>query len=386
MEFSCTQENLHRSLLLVNQVIAKNVNLPILNNILVKIEDKLIHFSSTNLETAIQCTVRGKVERTGEFTFPAKLLLDCVSLLPKEERVDCEFLSNEGVIKIVCGSFESKIKGMAANDFPPLPVLNAKFVYRLPFLPFKTAIDQVIFAVSNTQSRPEISGVLSNFIFQKKEVVLAATDSFRLSESVKAISNITTSENGGDSAVIIPAKTFQELARIISVLRDNELGEDNGSFLEVTIGENQISFILPSCILISRVIEGKFPDYTYIIPENFKTEAILNKNEIIKAVKTASLFSRSGLFDVTFKFLPQEKQLLVSSSEEQRGNNSSVINTEIKGEENSVVLNYRYLLDGLQAIQSDKIVFKMNDTGMPCLLAPENQNERFRYIVMPIKQ
>lgn len=177
MKFICTQENLNKGLTLVNHVASKNTTLPILNNVLLKIEDGTLKLSTTNLEIGMNCIIRGKVESEGEFTVQAKLLADYVNLLPKEQ-VELELVDN--YLSIKCGKYKTKINGLKADDFPVIPNLPKEEIATATVKDFKNAVSQVIFAVANDDARPEISGVY--FQFKGVELVMVTTDSYRLAQ------------------------------------------------------------------------------------------------------------------------------------------------------------------------------------------------------------
>ncbi|MEA3272671.1 MAG: DNA polymerase III subunit beta, partial [Patescibacteria group bacterium] len=258
MQFSCTKENLYRGLSVVSHITTKNINLPILNNVLVKTENKVLKLISTNLEIATSCVIRGKIEGDGDFTVPAKLFADYINLLPNE-RVDCneenEFLS------IKCGNYGTKIKGIPAADFPLIPQISKESSHRVFAPDLKRAIERVIFAASTNESRPEISGVFVSFNPEGLEgkAVLAATDSYRLAESKL---QLNSEDNNKKESVIIPGRTLAEVLRVISVVGGSAEGND---VVEICIGENQILFSHNGVELSSRLIEGQYPDYHHVV-------------------------------------------------------------------------------------------------------------------------
>lgn len=373
MKISCTQENLNQGLNIVSHIASKNTNLPILSNILIKARDKTLTLSATNLEIGVTTQIRGKIEKEGEFIIDGKLFSDYISLLPKE-RIDLEL--EDGNLKIKCQKQKTKIKSQISSDFPIIPKIEKKNQYIIKAKNFKEAINEVVFAVSNSETRPEISGVFVNFNHQ--EIILAATDSYRLSErKIKLIE-----ENKRNQKIIIPVKTLQEISRILSVFKE-DLSLENIDNLEIYLTENQIMFSYNGVNLISRLIEGQYPDYTQIIPIDNKTKIKINNQELIKSVKTASLFTKSGIYDVKLEFKDQE--VILTSSSTQTGENTSTLEAEINGESNNIILNYRYLLDGLQNINTEKVIIEINDYNNPCLIRPDKQND-YIYIIMPIRQ
>lgn len=372
MKFSCTQENLNQGLFVVGHIAGKNNNLPILNNILIQTQKGGLKFQSTNLEIGIACLTRAKVEEEGEFTVPAKILTDYVSFLPKE-KVDAKIDGQN--IELTCGGYHTKIRGFSATDFPLIPEASGDVVAEISLEKFTKAISQVVFAASANDSRPEICGLLLKFS-KNNELILTSTDSYRLAE--KKIKLKKGSDK--DLKVIVPAKTMRELLRIFGGGKDIEDGE-----LKIRLGENQIFFSYDNIELTSRLVEGQYPDYEQIIPKDHQTKAKININEFIKGIKTASLFSRSGIYDVHLNFNPQKNKLIISSLNNQLGENTSKIETDVHGEESDIVLNHRYLLDGLNSINGEDVYLEMSGPDSPCLLKPAT-GDNYLYIIMPIKQ
>ncbi len=376
MKLSCTQENLNQGLFVVGHVAGKNTNLPILNNILLQAEGGALKLSTTNLEIGISCVVRAKIEEEGEFTVQSKILSDYISLLPKE-KVDMGVEDQE--LKVSCKNYNTKIKGLSASDFPLIPKIDKNNPYICSAGTFRQALSQVIFAVSTNETRPEIGGVLFNF--SGNGLTMAATDSYRLAEK-----KINISGPDEEKKIIVPAKTLQELLRILSGFKKGEVLEDEtDDNIEIYLGENQILFVYDNMELISRLIEGQYPDYEQIIPTEQKTKARVGVNVLAKAVKTASLFSRSGIYDVNVEFKPGENKIIISSVNNQLGENTAEVDVEAEGDSNSTVLNFRYLLDGLNAISDGDIALETLSSENPCVIKPTDE-DNYLYIVMPIKR
>jgi len=391
MKLSCTQENLNQGLFVVSHIASKNINLPILNNVLLKAKENIFKLLTTNLEIGITCIIRGKIEKEGEFTVQSKLFSDYVSLLPNE-KIDLELKDQN--LELKCKKYKTKIRGQEASEFPLIPQIEKKdpFIYKID--DFIKAVGQVIFAVSQNETRPEISGIFFNF--NKNGLTLAATDSYRLAE--KNIGSKKSPKN--EIGVIVPTKTLQELLRILSGFQRMRGGEviggeplEGSEDLEVYLSENQILFSFNNIELISRTIEGQYPNYKQIIPTEYKTRAILNVSDFIKVVKTASLFSKSGIFDVSLEFKEKDKEVEVSSINNQLGEATSRLEAEVEGQNNKIIVNYHYLLDGLQNIGSERVSFEMTNDVNPCILRPitkEGEETKpifdYLYIIMPIKQ
>lgn len=377
MKFACTQENLIQGLNMAGHVAGKNANLPVLGNILLKTEAGSLKLSATNLEMAVNCTVRGKVEADGEYSVPAKLFMDYVSLLSAGK---VELVLTEEGLEVKSGEQETVLKGIPANEFPLLPKLAKDHGYSLPSNDLKRALSQIVFAVSSSQSRPELTGVACFFNPEGAEhkATFVATDSYRLAERV-----LPCTGSGSAMRFIVPARALVEAMRILGAYKD-ELGVPENVTLNFT--ENQLVVSFGNVELISRLIEGSFPDYKQIIPQQFKTEAVVNRSELQKAVRAASLFSRQGLFDVHLSLDPDKSACIVESADQGVGKTKTTIKGTVTGIANSVTLNFRYLGEGLASMSGESVRIRQIDSMNPLLLMPEGTSEAYQYIVMPIRQ
>ncbi|MBI4778952.1 DNA polymerase III subunit beta [Candidatus Falkowbacteria bacterium] len=369
------QENLKQGLSLVGHVSGKNTNLPILNNVLIKAGEGKIKLIATNLEIGVISAVRGKIEREGSFTVNAKIISDCINLLPNKKIG----LEEEGHDLLVdCENYQAKARGQSAEDFPLIPEVDRKNYFIAEAEEVKKAISQVIFATALSETRLELSGVL--FIFSGGDLTMAATDSYRLAEKkIKIKSN-----NEEEKRIIVPAKTLQELLRVLSINLGDEVEEKN-SEIRFYISENQILFTYGSTELVSRLIEGQYPDYQQIIPVSNKTKILIDRQELTRAVKMASLFSKAGINDINLDFPAGKNQVVISSVSGQTGENITNLEAKVSGDDNSIVVNYRYLVEGLSNIEKETIKLEIIDSNTPCIIRPE-QDESYLYIIMPIKQ
>lgn len=387
MKFTCTQENFKYGLSLVSPISSRNVSLPILNNILIQAEDSIIKFVATNLEIAVSCVVRGKIDEVGTYTVPAKLLSDYVQLLPKDNIIVSLNGDNKGTtpvsLHVQCKNYKTKIKGFPSTDYPLIPKIDKNISYSCGVNELRQAMSQVIFSVSTNESRPEICGVL--MIFSGESLTLAATDSYRLAERTISLGKNSQGKSDNDHRVIVPAKTLQELLRILGNLKATTEIESIDD-MQICFSENQIVFVVGNIELTSRIIEGHYPDYKQIIPRDSQTTLEVGAQELIQATKTASLFARSGIFDIILEFFQDKQELIISSGNTQLGENICKISCKITGKNNKMVLNYHYLLDGLQSIDSESVSFQIIDDTSPCVVRPIADKQSHLYIIMPIKQ
>lgn len=375
MNFACTQENLLQGLSLVSHISGKNANLPILGNVLLKTENGGLKLSTTNLEMAVSAMVRGRVEQAGEFTVPAKLLQDYISLLPSGK---VELVLNGDGLEVKADGSTTTVRGMPSSEFPLIPRLAKEEGYRLKAEDLRSAIAQVAFAVSSSESRPELGGVACYFQMDgSNKLVMAATDSYRLAERVL---DLEAGSSAKETKCIVPAKAIQEVGRILSAYKD-DVGMPEA--VEWAMTESQMVVTYGNVELISRLIEGSFPDYRQIIPTEFRATTTVGRAELSKAIRAASLFSKQGLFDVHFEF--SDGQLKVSSSDSGTGAHSTSLKVETTGDENKITMNYRYISDGLAAIGKDKVTLRHIDGMNPVVVTPA-EGEGYRYIVMPIRQ
>lgn len=377
MKISSLQENLKSGLSAVTHIAGKNINLPILNNVMIEAKDGNINLITTDLEIGIIAQIRGKVEEAGSFTVDAKVITDFVSLLPNKK---IDISKKENKITVKSENYNTVIRGQEADEFPLIPKVEKKHFYKVAIEEFKKALSQVIFAVSTSETRIELSGVL--FSFNKANLTLAATDSYRLAE--KTIKIETNLKDGEDKKIIVPAKTLQELIRILSSLRNEDLSAEQKD-LEIYVSENQVLFTVGGIELISRLIEGQYPDYKQIIPTGSETVSMVSRYEFIRAVKAAAIFSKSGINDINLDFPNGKNQIIISSASSQTGENITELEANVQGKDNGIVINYRYLLDGLNNTATDNIKIEVINNNTPCIIR-QDKDDNYIYIIMPIKQ
>jgi DNA polymerase-3 subunit beta len=209
---------------------------------------------------------------------------------------------------------------------------------------------------------------------------MVATDSYRLAERYV---NVKASGDFIDQKLIVPARTVQELLRILSSYNSEDLAFEQDGAVRISISDNQILFTIDSVDLVSRLINGQYPDYKQIIPDKNKTEVVANKSDLLRAVKAAAIFSKIGINDINLEF--KDNKIIISASSGQSGESRVDLDAEITGIDNEVAINYRYLLDGLNNIDSDKVKMKMVSGNTPCILTSEKEDS-YLYVVMPIRQ
>ena len=376
MKFTCTQENFLEGVRHVAHLAGKNTTLPILNHILLKAEKGTLQLLTTNLEIGITSTVRAKIEQEGSITLPAKALLEYIQLLPKET-IQCE--TEEQNLIIQGGKQKTKIRGASPEDFPLLPAVSIEQEIHIPEQDMRRALSRVVFSVAQDETRVDISGIFIK-VEKKQETkktycVLVATDSYRLAEHHIPLEETTAQ----DIHTIIPTRTIQELLRL---LRE---GGETPTMLTMGFGGHQVLFSFNNITLLSRVIEGKYPDYQAIIPQHTKMTFHTDRLELIRAVRSASIFSRPGIYDVRFAFDAAAKELTLASGNNQLGEHEAHVIGDLEGNDTNSIFNHRYVLDGLSAMESDRVSIALVDASSPAVFRPEGDTS-YQYLVMPIKQ
>ncbi len=369
MKFSCTQENFTSGLGLVAHIAGRSASLPILNNILLRTTKVGLELVATNLEVAIITVVRGKVESEGAITVQGRLLADLVGLFP-HERVD---ITLEGTnLMLVCGKHRTVIRGLPTDEFPVIPELEQGSVVHLPRVELEVALSQVAFAVNAEESRPEISGV---YMEQgQRGVVVVGTDSYRLAERT-----VVGDKQTQEQHFIIPLRAVQEVVRVAGASGEKDV-------VEVLVNDTQVVWKFGESRVISRLVAGQYPDYQQLVPHEFSSSATILRDDLVRAVRGASLFVRSGVNDVKLALDPGAKSLKVTSANSQLGENATELTVQsASGEPVEIAFNYRYLLEGLQAMKSNEVSLQLVSDKRPGVFRPVG-DASYLYLIMPIRQ
>jgi len=354
---------------MVAHIASKNTNLPILHNVLIEAKDEGVEFVATNLEIGVRVHVRGKVETPGSFTVPAQVFSNYINLISKD-RVDVELVGSEIVVH--AGNQNTKIKGEEAAEFPLIPEVESTDKLSLPIEELREALSQAVVAVSSDSSRPELTGVL--FRVQERQLTVVATDSYRLAERHVHMLNA-----GVEMSVIIPSAAVLELIRI--------LPHEEDGVVELVLSDSQARFKTTDVELTTRLIEGVFPDYEQILPSEPRTTVTVEREALIKAVKAASLFSKSGIHDVNVHVSQEKQEVTLTTVNNQVGENVTKVQAEVVGDSNNSIFNHRFVLDGLSHISTPKVIMKLVDNVTPGVFTPQGETSSlYTYLIMPIKQ
>lgn len=364
MKIVCTQENLKNGISLVSRIVNQSLNLPILGNLLLEAGNGVLTAQATNLEQAIKTEIRCKIEDPGKLCVPARLFSELINSFPSQN-ITLELVKGELVIS--SGKFKSKLKTLSTEEFPVLPELEDSFKLQIPSKDFARALSQVIFATSNSESQPEITGVLLKL--SQGKLVVVATDRFRLAEKTLHVEGANQ-----ELALIVPRRTAEEFLRI---------SQSQHSVLTVYFGDNQIAIKNNDTEVVSRVIEGQFPDYEPVIPTNFDLKVSFSREKIISALKTVSVFCGSSN-TIKISIVDGNKEIVIRSLNTEFGDGEVGVDAEIDGESMEVMFNYRYVSDMCATQDVGELEMLLISPVMPTIFKPYG-SEDFRYLVMPIK-
>lgn len=364
MRLSCSQKDLFNALAITNKAVDVNNTLPVLNNVLIKAEGKRLYFTATNLEIAITYWIETEVKNEGEVTVPSKLLTNYINYL-KDEKVDIS--AEEGDVIVKTEDSTTKIKGIPSSEFPPIPTVEKEGGLTLKAKDLKEAIKQVVFAAALNTTRPILAGVY--FVVNKDELRMVATDSYRLAE--KKIKTIKTT---GDVKCIVPAKTILELGSILDSFEDDEV--------EITISKNQVLFSVGEVKLISRLIEGQFPNYEQIIPKDTKTTVTFDINSFALVLKRINIFAKENNNKVILK--TSKDSVDITTETTQYGEGEVKLKTKTEGQDGEIALNSQFILDVLGSIGGSEITFKIGEKITPVIITPKEKSD-YTHIIMPLK-
>ncbi|MBI3397569.1 DNA polymerase III subunit beta [Candidatus Woesebacteria bacterium] len=368
MKLQILQENFTKSLALATKFTSTKAQLPVLNNVLLNAQKNKLLISSTNLENSVSITNPAKVDEDGKITVPAKIISDIVANLPKGS-LDLE--TEKEHLKITSGKFSSMVSGMNPSDFPEIKsVIDTKKAVTIPKEDLLDAVNKVGFSTSIDETRPVLTGIL--FIFSKGELTLVSTDGFRLSRKTISLKNVADGQK-----IILPKFVLSEITK---------LGEGDTVFFDFNKEDNQAYFSVDDTILSSRVIEGEFPDYEKIIPKSSSINVSVDKQELQRSIKLASVFARDSSNIVKIKV--ERDTLTVSAESQVYGNQSTQVDVRVETDEKLsefvIAFNYHFLEEVLNLIDSEDLKLGFSTPNAPAIVA-DTKDENFLHLIMPLR-
>jgi DNA polymerase-3 subunit beta len=367
MNLTITKEQIIAGLQAVQNVVSTRTTLPILSNVLLRAEKDHVEFTATDLDVTIACSVEAKVKKPGTTTVPVKKLFGITRELNGGE-IDIE-VDDKNVTSIRCGSSFYKIHGLGADEFPPLPKFKDDKKVSLPQETVKAMMRKTSFAVSSDESRYVLNGIFISL--KDHKMTLVATDGRRLALVDEEV-DISEKSSG---EFIVPAKAVNELNRLL---------QDKGD-VEIKFGENQASFALKddkgfSVLLITKLIEGNYPNYRQVIPSETKERIPLVREEFLQALRRAEIMTSEKANSVKLAF--GRNNLTITANSPEVGEARETIAINYKGKEFAIAFNPRYLIDPLTALAEDEVFMELIDELSPGVV---KINGPFLYVVMPMR-
>jgi len=370
MKVQILQENLNKGLIIASRLVSAKAQLPILSNILLKTDQGRLQVAATNLENGVSLWLGAKIEEEGEITVPAKVFSEIVTTL-SAGTVDIK--TNGNVMQILSGGYQASLNCVSALEYPKLPVPSEQSIVSISAGKLADGINQVAFSAAADETRPVLTGVLLKL--KGKTLSMAATDGYRLSlKDVEIDKDIKE-----QMTLILPSKTLMEAARIIN---DEKIKADEIIQIGYTKEKNQVVFLFPQLHLFSRIIDGDFPDYEKIIPNNLLTKITINNEDFIQGVKLVSVFARDSSNIVKFDI--KDNSLNMSANSPQVGENKISIESKIEGEDVEIAFNFRFLQSLLAIIKEKEITLDLNGPLSPGVFRIVG-SENFLHLIMPVR-
>lgn len=349
--------------------------MPVLGNVLLETEDARLKLAAVNMSLGmgITCWIGAKIEQGGAITLPSKTFTDLVNNL-SPERVDLSLDVATQTMNLRCGGTRSNIKGIDADEFPPVPQGGGGDL-AVEGKVFKEMINQTVFAAATEDNRPILTGVY--MLLDGDTMTLAAADGYRLAvRTTKLEQSFAT-----PIEMVIPGKSLSELSRIIT-------DEDSEVLITLPKDRDIVMFHLKSADVSSQLLEGKFPDFRAIIPRSYSTATVVYTSDLLRACQRAEIFARdnaySGRLYVTPPKGPGEPgEVMVASKSAERGDNEGTVDASVEGEPLDISFNIKYLIDVLRVISEERVVLESNGSANPGVVRPENRDD-FVHVIMPM--
>ena len=375
MKLSVMQDNLARGLGTVSRAVATRATLPVLANVLLRTEEGGLKLTATNLEIGITAWVPGKVDEPGEITVPARLLTDLVGSLPPQ-KIDLELSAKDRTLKLTCGGSRASIKGIEADEFPVVGAIGEAPVTAVDARVLREALNEVVFAAASDESRPILTGVLTKL--DAETMTLAAADNYRIAVRTLTVARAVSPE----TSVVVPGRSYAELIRILP---------DAEAPVEVTITPNrsQIHFHVEGVDLVSRLIEGQFPNYEPIVPRKdaWTARATLDRESFLAGTRRASFFARDSANIVKVEVGGEDGEaagVTISAHAVDIGDNADALDARVEGAPTTIAFNARYLTDVLGALGAEEAVLELSGPLAPGVIRGVGKDD-YVHVIMPVR-
>jgi len=358
----CQREELAQKLAVVARAVSTRGSVQILSGVLLRAEAGQLHLAATDMELSLRASLEAQVEGDGAIVVPGRLLVDLVRLLPESE-VTIEHRAEESVVHVTSGSSTSTLHTYAAEDFPRLPDLDAAGTFTVDREALLDTVSRVARSASRDESRPVLTGILVRF--ESGKLVMAATDSYRLS-----VKETELTGEAPEFEAIIPARALSELGRIAQ----------SGDTIELGVHENQAVFVTDDVWLTTRRIDGQFPNYRQLLPETFEHELTLPRNDVLDVVRRVGVMvQRTSPIQLRFA----EGELTVFARTQDVGEAKESLPVQFVGDPLEIGFNAEFLREGIESISADDIELKLISPLRPAVI--EGGEDDPTYLIMPIR-
>lgn len=368
MEVHCLKEELFRGVQLVQNAISPRSTLPVLSNILFESNGGSLRLSSTDLEVGIRCEVKADIKQSGSTTIPARTLGEFLRTLEDGRELSMK-VGDGQKIEIRAGRDKCILIGLPKEDYPVLPEFSQEKAILLPAAMLKEMIKKTIFAVSTDETRYVLNGI--NIIVEKGKVILVSTDGRRL-----AFVQRDGVDKKAQINAIVPTKAVHELQRILS----NETAGDDP--VHVNFTENQVTFRYKTTIILSRLIEGHFPNFEQVIPKSHEIDVKFNTKRLLAATQRAAVGTLEKGGSVRYNLSPGKLQ--ISASAQGRVEVEAELESEYAGAPFSIAFNPQYLIDAFRAFEGEDILMELTTPLNPGVVRPAG-DDGYKYVVMPMQ-
>lgn len=365
MNIKLLQENLQKALTHITRVVPSKPQIPVLQNIKLTATKEGLEITATNMETTETIWVGGKVEKEGSVCVSARVLFEFVATLPPET---VQIQQKDEQLIVSSAGFEAQLPTVSSSEFPPSPSLSLKDAGSINKEKFVAALSNVLFAAATDEGRPMLTGI--KVVEDGDQTMFVATDGYRLSLCRMAMSVKSLSQ------AIIPARALSEVVK----LSGEEKAEDG---IKIGLaGEHQVGFVVGETTLLTRLLDGEYPNFERIIPKTFTTRALIEKESLLRAVRSAAIFARDNANIVRLSL--DKQKIVVSANAAQVGKNSIELSAKIDGDGGEIAFNSRFLLDFLSNYQEDEFLFEMTGSLNSGVFKPV-KDDSYLHIIMPVR-
>ncbi len=379
MKLVCSQIELNSALQLVSRAVSSRPTHPVLANVLLTADAGTGKLSLTgfDLNLGIQTSLNASIEKSGAITLPSKLFGEIVSKLSTESPITLFKNDSDEQVHLISKSGNYQVRSMDADDFPDLPIVKDGSSLKVNAKSFSDALKSTLFASSSDEAKQILTGV--NLRFDGTSLKAAATDGHRL--SILELNNISSDQANIQNELVevtLPSRSLRELERFLSSCNS----ENQISFFYES---GQVVFIASDQILTTRTLDGGYPNYNQLIPDNFLYELELDRITFISALDRISVLAEQHNNVVKISTNKESNLLSISADAQELGSGSETIPIKYSGEDIQIAFNSRYLLEGLKVIETEKIILKFNAATTPAIFIPNDSKNVFIYLVMPVQ-